>query len=98
MRRRKRNIWDAKPAEDGPIKVARDRLQESVTATLRRTFRADRGARVCQWEGTEESHGRQKSGDDSCKHAHVLRLQVVRTGGDYDGKATVLDTRITSQR
>ena len=75
------------------------RPQESVTATLRRrTFRTDHGARVCQWQGMEESHGRQKSGDDSCKHAHVLRLQVVRTGGDYDGKATVLDTRMTSQR
>ena len=85
---------DAEAAEDAPVKIARDpgdptpaeRWRHNATHIPYRSW-----CPVCvKGKGKEESHRRQKFGDESCKPHLRFDYKTFGQEGDYDGKATVL--------
>ena len=85
---------DAEAAEDAPVKIARDpgdptpgeRERHNATHIPYRSW-----CPVCvKGKGKEESHRRQKRGDESCKPHLCFDYKTFGQEGDYDDKATVL--------
>ena len=81
-------------AEDAPVKIARDpgdptpgeRERHNATHIPHRSW-----CLVCvKGKGKEESHRRQKRGDESCKPHLWIDYKTFGEEGDYDDKATVL--------
>ena len=84
----------AEAAEDAPVKIARDpgdptpgeRERHNATHIPYRSW-----CPVCvKGKGKEESHRRQKCGDESCKPHLCFDYKTFGQEGDYDDKATVL--------